>query len=834
MQASIKMGLCIFVFVSVAQAQTPSQLERISRGWIFELKNPPIAKGGARGAVRNDHQAFRQAARNAGVKFRERLAFENAFNGISVELDPSEVGKLSIAPNVKAVYPIHKYSLPPTQRVTPELATALAMTGADIVHSELGFTGRGIRVGIIDTGIDYNHPDLGGGFGPGFRVALGYDFVGDAYDGSNTPVPDPFPDDCNGHGTHVAGIVGANGAVIGVAPEVSFGAYRVFGCDGTAESDVIIAALERALRDGMDVVNMSLGASFLWPQTAEALAADVLVNRGIVVVASIGNDGTTGLYSAGAPGVGSGVIGVASFDNTNFNLNFFVVSPDGTKIGYNQADDSPIAPLSGTASMAATGTATSTADACSPLPAGSLNGKVALIRRGTCSFYQKAFDAQMAGAIGVAIYNNVAGRLSITVTGTPAITIPVVSISDTEGVLIANRLDAGPVTMSWTHQIVSFPNPTGGLISSSSSFGLSPDLTLKPDIGAPGGFIRSTFPLELGGYASLSGTSMASPHVAGAVALLLEARSGTSPQIVTTILQNSAEPRPWFGNPTVGVLDNVHRQGAGLLRIDRAILSTSTVTPGKLSLGESQAGPATRTITIQNNNKDQLTYALSHAPALATGPNTFTPTYLIAPATVAFSTNSVVVQQGGSVSVTVTISPNTALPDRSVYGGYLVVAANNGETYRVPYAGFKGDYQSIQVLAPTPAGFPLIARLVGTTLTLLPNGGSFTLTGSDVPYILVHLDHQSRVLRMEIFEANTGKPWHWLENDEYLPRNSSASSFFLFFWDGTAINARGQTVTTVPNGSYTIKLTIVKALGDIGNPADVETWTSPVITLARP
>jgi len=108
------------------------------------------------------------------------------------------------------------------------------------VHSELGFTGKGVRVGIIDTGIDYNHPDLGGGFGPGLRVAFGFDFVGDAYDGSNTPIPDPFPDDCDGHGTHVAGIVGANGAVTGVAPGVTFGAYRVFGCEGQAESDVII------------------------------------------------------------------------------------------------------------------------------------------------------------------------------------------------------------------------------------------------------------------------------------------------------------------------------------------------------------------------------------------------------------------------------------------------------------------------------------------------------------------------------------------------------------------------------------------------------------------
>src|SRR5262249_1820495 len=383
MDASLRASFCILAFAIVAQAQAPfPQLEQTPRRWIFELKNAPVAQGGSRRAVQDDQRAFRQAVRNAGINFRERLAFENLFNGISMELDPADVNTLSRLFAVKATYPVRTYSLPPTQTVSPELATALAMTGADIVHSELGFTGKGVRVGIIDSGIDYNHPDLGGGFGPGFPGAFGFDFVGGAYDGSNTPIPDPFPDDCDGHGTHVAGIVGANGAVTGVAPGVTFGAYRVFGCEGGAESDVIIAALERALQDGMNVVNMSLGTDFSWPQSAEALVSDRLVDKGIVVVASIGNAGATGLYSAGSPGVGSKVIGVASFDNTHSTLNYFTISPDATKIGYNEADAAPTAPISGSASIVATGTPTSTDDACSPLAAASLNGKVALIRRG--------------------------------------------------------------------------------------------------------------------------------------------------------------------------------------------------------------------------------------------------------------------------------------------------------------------------------------------------------------------------------------------------------------------------------------------------------------------
>src|SRR5262249_36828431 len=206
-------------------------------------------------------------------------------------------------------------------------------------------------------------------------------------------------------------------------------------------------------------------------------------------------------------------------------------------------------------------------------------------------------------------------------------------------------------------------------ISSFSSFGVSPDLTIKPDIGAPGGNIRSTFPLELGGYATLSGTSMSSPHTAGALAPLPHARPPPPPQQVRAILQNSAQPAPWAGNPALGIPDNVHRQGAGMLRIDRAILATTAVTPGKLSLGESEPGPVTQTLTIQNNSADVQVYDVSHVPAMATGPNTFTPAFFNAPATVSFSASTITVGAGGTATVAVTVTPNAGLADRSLYGG---------------------------------------------------------------------------------------------------------------------------------------------------------------------
>jgi len=844
--------------LGAAQAQTtvPAAEAEGARLWFVELSGAPTADGNSRAAVQSEKAAFRKAAADARISYTERRSFDVLFNGFSVAISPSERVKLARLPGVKALYPVEIIQAPIVERsnsgAAPDLATAIKMTGADIAQNTLGLTGAGVKVAVMDTGIDFDHPDLGGNGVPGstpfpsVRVTHGYDFVGDAYNADPSspsynpvPTPDAIPDDCAGHGTHVAGIVGANGKVKGVAPGVTFGAYRVFGCAGSTEDDIMLAAMERVLADGMQVLNMSIGSSYQWPQYPTAQASDRLVNKGIAVVASIGNSGAEGLYTAGAPGVGKKVIGVASFDNTHNTLSTFTISPDNTAIGYTPATGAPPPPTSGTSPMARTGTVASTADACTTLAAGSLTGRVVLIRRGTCSFYVKSFNAQTAGAIGVVLYNNVAGRVSPTVAGAPPITIPVVAISDVEGALIDGRLAAGPVNMTWTAEVGKFLSPTGGLISSFSSYGLAADLSLKPNIGAPGGSIYSTYPLELGGYANLSGTSMASPHVAGGVALMLEAKPHTPSNGMKSRLQNSADPKNWFGAPSLGFLDNVHRQGAGMLDIPGAVLAGAVVEPSELALGESEAGPAVRSLTITNNGSSLMTYALSHVGALATGPNTFTPSFFDAFATVAFSAASVNVPPGGSASVDVTITaPAAGLDDRSLYGGYIVLTPQDGSPlYRVPYAGFKGDYQSIQVLTPTGNGFPWLAKLIGSSFFKQAAGASYTLVGGDIPYFLMHLNHQSRRVRLEVFDAVSGRAWHRASDDQYLPRNATATGFFSFSWDGVTFSGNGKNpnqLTTVPNGNYIVQVSVLKALGDDDNPAHWETWTSPSFKIARP
>jgi hypothetical protein len=174
-----------------------------------------------------------------------------------------------------------------------------------------------------------------------------------------------------------------------------------------------------------------------------------------------------------------------------------------------------------------------------------------------------------------------------------------------------------------------------------------------------------------------------------------------------------------------------------------------------------------------------------------------------------------------------------------MYGGYIVLTPQGGgQTFHVPYAGFKGDYQSIQAMTPTPLGLPWLAKLVGPNLVNQPAGATYTLQGGDVPYFLFHLDHQVQRLEFAIVDAATLQPIHHAFSNaleiEYLGRNSTPTGFFAVAWDGTRVYSRAGRAYEVPNGQYRIIIKALKALGDERNPAHTETWTSPVITLARP
>jgi subtilisin family serine protease len=842
-------------------AETGELTHQAENLWFIELESPPASEGTPPAEVEDEQEEFRADADAQGLEYTERLAFGELWNGLSVEMDDAQVGNAREIPGVSAIYPVMRYEIPDADDSVPDLDTALGMTGADIGQNELGLTGEGLRVAVMDTGIDYTHPDLGGPGGfPTDRVVAGHDFVGDDFSAShpdtNVPVPDDDPQDCHGHGTHVAGIVGARGEVTGVAPDVEFGAYKVFGCGGSTTADIMISAMEAALADDMDVLNMSIGSSHSWPQYPTATASDNLVDEGMVVVASIGNEGATGLYSAGAPGLGADVIGVASYDNTHVQAASVVAGPSGESLAYMPMGDAAEPPTSGTTDpLVPVGRGClSLGDALEGDPAGA----TALMVRGGCTFAEKYDAAVDAGATGVVMYNNVSGLFAgggITDRGAFSI-----GVSDESGAHLLDLVEAGEtVTLDWTDESVATPNPTGGLISSFSSYGMSPDLDLKPDIGAPGGLINSTYPMAKGGYSTLSGTSMSSPHVAGGVALLLQARPDLAAHDVRTVLQNSADPKDWWGNPGLGLPDNAHRQGAGMLDIPGAVLADTTVAPGKLSLGATE-GAATETVTITNDGDEEAVYTLGHEAALGTHGSTFTPAFNDAFAEVSFDAESVTVPAGGSVDVEVTVTPPAREFAQMLYGGYVSVTRDGGETFRVPYAAYNGDYQEIEAMTPITAGdgtvheLPWLTRITGCdvfeglecaapgggTFANQPDGATYTMDWvdglPDVPYVIAHFDHHVTRLEMVVVDERTGRPVHPRRNIavdvSHVNRSATSTSFFSYVWDGTVTDSHGR-VKDVRDGDYRLEARALKALGDPDNPDHWETWTSPVITIAR-
>ncbi|KAJ2880416.1 hypothetical protein IWW38_005955, partial [Coemansia aciculifera] len=253
--------------------------------------------------------------------------FSTLFNGLSVSAgDNVSPAQLANVDGVKRVWPVRYHTLP--YRLSSLNITYPYLhqqTGVAKAMQELGLDGSGVKVGIVDSGVDYGHPELGNCWKTkGCPWQYGADFIGDIFDPSSpNPVirPNPTPMDCDGHGTHVAGILSAQGPnVYGVAPRATYGSYRVFSCPfgGKVSStdDIILRGIEAAYNDGHDIISLSLGGG-AWPEDPISAACAKLVQKGVVVVAANGNDGANGLHTAGTPAVGHGVIGVGSVDNWN-------------------------------------------------------------------------------------------------------------------------------------------------------------------------------------------------------------------------------------------------------------------------------------------------------------------------------------------------------------------------------------------------------------------------------------------------------------------------------------------------------------------------------------
>jgi minor extracellular serine protease Vpr len=477
-----------------------------------------------------------------------RRIFHEALDGFSIEGSPEAITRLGQQERVLTVSPVAKYQA--------ETEESVKIIGGEEVrrifdHQNQRLTGKGITVGVIDTGVDYTHPDLKSNY------AGGHDLV----DNDRDPMETLAIGKATIHGTHVAGIIAANGKIKGVAPEAKIVAYRALGPGGGGTTEQVLAAIEQAIKDKVDVVNLSLGNDINGPDLPISLALNRAVDKGIVAVAASGNSGPN-VWTVGSPGTASKAISVGA---STPNMEIPTLLIEGNRIR--------IQPLEGSSNWGL--------DRSLELADGGIGrkedlhnvqGKMVLIKRGTLTFTEKAKNAYAAGAKAVLIYNNLSGSFMGNL-DTP-MTLPVGALAKGDGVILQKKITNHRVTAR-----VLVSEERDRLADFSSRGPVTGTWDIKPDIVAPGVAINSTIP---GGYLSLQGTSMAAPHVAGACALIKQAHPDWSPAEVKAALMNTAKPI----GPNPSALYRTYEQGAGRIQVDEAIQTTSLVTPSSLRFGK--------------------------------------------------------------------------------------------------------------------------------------------------------------------------------------------------------------------------------------------------------
>ncbi|GJJ78409.1 hypothetical protein EMPS_10768 [Entomortierella parvispora] len=796
----------------------------------------------------------------------------NIFNGASITVNSGHDGHaLAKIPGVKNVWHVSLYSAPKTEKVTAKKTDPLAtsdhhMTGVDVLQEKYKLTGKGIKIGVIDTGIDYNHPAFAakgatkGCFarnGKNCRIAHGWDFVGDAYTGYNTPVPGDDPMDCFGHGTHVAGIIGGNAMdikvnpkpprpFIGVAPEVTYGAYRIFGCNGSSGEDVILAAMELAFNDGMDIINMSLGGGSAYKDNPTAALAETLIAKGMALSGAAGNDGASGIWMVSDTGLGDHATSVASFDNMYDYYNY--ITYGGVKMPFTVSEayakpitlpnTLPIVPL-----LDAKGNLLDGCDPAQYTAVGSLKNKivVALGDITRCLSGGRGANAQKAGATGMIIVSDDVGIDSLGgVAG-----LPMASISNADGMTMLatyakNKKDA----VSWSKDQGPFIIDNSGAPSSFSSFGLDGDLRSKPDIGAPGGNILSTYPLALGGYTLMSGTSMATPYIAGSHALYMQAKHAKPlGGAIRLALKNTATISKNWQSKT---FTSAAKQGAGLVNVLNAVLAEASITPDHIDLLDSINFQKTVHITLKNIGKHTETYTLKNVPADGLisylGNNTWplgTPEIEATSASVTFSQEKVKIPGGKSAKITLHFKEpktNSLFP---MYSGFVVATpkTKGAVAVHVPYIGMKGDVRKVPIM-DTDHGFPQTALANSTTVLgsapanpytydLVNNFPAFiSRFGSHTPNAEVRvLDSKKKFVGYISFGESGRQP---------LTDENGNPVLNEYIWNGqvqTIQNATAPAIT-VPAGTYTIVFAQQHKFSKGEYPKDFEIFTMDPVTIA--
>ena len=671
--------------------------------------------------------------------------------------------------------------------------------------------------------------------------------------------------------------------MVGVAYEATLGAYRVFGCNGSVTDDVLADAISRAYEDGNDVITLSLGGTTGWTDTFTAVLSSRVAQTGRIVTIAAGNDGESGAFYTSGPSSGIDVISVGSVDNTVIPVQEAKSSDRDTPITYFS-----FLPLNFTESLPiyAVSNQIVADDACNALPDSTpdLSKFVVLIRRGSCDFSSKLANVAQKGARVALIYND--GGLQ---TAIPIGVIPAAMISAEDGAYLLQQFNAGqPPTISFPQVggAGGVTSPTGGLVSTFSTYGPTFDAYLKPALSAPGGDIISTFPLKLGGWAIDSGTSMATPYMAGVSALLL-LHKGKNKDVALAardILQSTANIIP--SSKVDGALyQTASQQGAGLVDAYKALTYTTVVAPGQLLLNDTAYFNGTQTFTVTNGGQSAVTYKLSHTPAgtahtlsnNSIQPDPY-PLRLTADfASVSFSSDSFTLDPGRQQVVTATFTApkftNHSIP---VYSGWIEVAGQEtGEVLSVTYLGIAANLKESKVIDNTDSTFgKQIPALQDAQGNIVTDEASYDFQNDDnVPSVLYRLVFGSPTLLFDLVSPDFDQSS--LTRRDLQPRSrvgdhlssliantkSTKNKFKVastpglvqtvgplarFDWnprnDASAVPGAGYDVfslskalfadnTAIPNGRYRILMRALKVTGDPTNPDDFETWVSPVIAI---
>ena len=687
-----------------------------------------------------------------------RYEYTTVFNGLSVEADYADLETIQDLPGVKDAYVSQVYQLIEPVNET-KLADSVPSIGGDI-SQETGYTGKGMVVAILDTGLDTSHEafqnDVNGAKYTktdiqakisGNPLQAGEISVDSVYKSSKIPFAyDYYDNDTNvsggnSHGTHVAGIVGANGGkVTGVAPDAQLMILKIFGDDGSGAYDSdILAALDDAVMLGVDAINMSLGMTAGFSQAAEAKMQQVyqrVKNAGISLMCAAGNEYSSSYKSASgtdlplasnpdngavaSPSTYDAALSVASMNNVKATAPYLLVGD--RKIRYSDPAETAskqIASLNGTYEYVACGVGATT-----DFTGKALSGKVALIQRAgeengeILTFAQKEANAKAAGAKAVIIYDNVEGDLvNMSTDGN----IPAVFISKADGEAMLAASDKH-VSFSKSY-LAQFQDAYIGKMSDFSSWGVTPDLKLKPEITAPGGDIYSTLPGGL--YGSMSGTSMASPHMAGAAVVMAqyitEELGGTdmTQQEITALsnklLMSTAVPV----KNEQGLPYSPRKQGAGLVQLGRATkakayLSSAEGGLPKAELGDSTDGSFSFSFQANNLSTSEIQYevgvtVLTEDTVTEDGKTYLaqSPRQLGADEVTVTAPSTVTLRASGpetvNVSLALTEKGKAALEDfpNGIYleGFVTLTPVNGGDTISLglPFLGFYGDWSAAPI-----------------------------------------------------------------------------------------------------------------------------------------